>query len=56
MKLDYDYSTEWINRLKTYWWNKDIKNATSLFKQTTFYQETPFMTPYNTFDEIEMEW
>lgn len=56
MKLNYEYATEWLNKLKTYWWNKDIKSATSLFKQTTYYQETPFMQPYTTFDEIKEEW
>jgi len=56
MKLSYEYSNEWLNKLKNYWWSKDIENATNLFKQTTFYQETPFMKPYTTFDEITQEW
>lgn len=56
MKLTFEYAIEWLEKLKTYWWNKDIENATSLFKATTFYQETPFMKPYTTFDEIVREW
>jgi hypothetical protein len=27
-----------------------------VFENTTFYQETPFMEPYTTFDEIVSEW
>lgn len=46
----------WLNKLKEYWINKDIEKAVSLFKNTTFYQETPFMKPYTTLDEIEQEW
>ncbi len=30
--------------------------AVSLFKNTTFYRETPFDTPFTTFDEIKKEW
>ena len=47
---------EWLNELKAYWLNKDIENAVSLFKNTTFYQETPFMVPYSTIEEINQEW
>lgn len=47
---------EWLNKLKSYWFNKDIESAVSLFKQTTFYQETPFMKPYTTLEEINKEW
>lgn len=46
----------WLNKLKKYWLDKDIKNATLLFKNTTFYQETPFMKPYTTYEEIFGEW
>ena len=56
MRLTYNYATKWLDKLKNYWWNKDIVNATNLFKQTTFYQETPFMKPYTTFYEISQEW
>lgn len=47
---------EWLNKLKEYWFNKDIEKAVSLFIMTTFYQETPFMKPYTTFYEIKEEW
>ena len=50
------YAEEWLNNLKKYWFNKDIENAVSLFEKTTFYQETPFMNPYTTLDEIKGEW
>lgn len=47
---------KWLNNLKKFWFNKDIERATSLFKHTTFYQETPFDKPYTTFTEIKNEW
>ena len=43
-----DFVQEWLNKLKKYWFNKDIESAVSLFTKTTFYQETPFMNPYTT--------
>ena len=46
----------WLNKLKDYWINKDIEGAVSLFTKTTFYQETPFMKPYTTIQEINQEW
>lgn len=33
-----------------------IVQAVSLFTKTIFYQETPFMKPYTTLDEIREEW
>ena len=30
--------------------------SVSLFTKTTFYQETPFMKPYITLEEINQEW
>lgn len=50
------YAELWLNNLKEYWFNKDIESAVSLFTKTTFYQETPFMKPYTTLDEIREEW
>ena len=47
---------QWLNDLREYWLNKDIINAVSLFNKTTFYQETPFMKPYTTIEEINQEW
>ena len=47
---------EWLKKLKEYWFNKDIEKAISLFTKTTFYQETPFMKPYTTIEEINDEW
>ena len=50
------YAESWLNRLKNYWFNKNIEEAVSLFANTTFYQETPFMKPYRTIEEIREEW
>jgi len=47
---------DWLSKLKEYWFNKDVDGAVSLFKNTTFYQETPFVEPYTTFEEIKCEW
>ncbi len=47
---------QWLNDLKSAWWNKDIEKATSLFTKTTYYQETPFLEPYTTFEQIANEW
>ena len=47
---------QWLNDLREYWLNKDIINAVSLFNKTTFYQETPFMKPFLTIEEIKEEW
>ena len=51
-----EYATIWLNKLKEYWYHKDIEAAVSLFKKTTYYQETPFMKPYTTIEEIREEW
>ena len=45
-----------LNTWKEYWFNKDIDRAVALFNKTTFYQETPFMKPYTTIEEINQEW
>ena len=54
--MNKEFINKWLNSLKKYWFNKDIDNAVSLFKNTTFYQETPFMKPYRTIEEINQEW
>lgn len=54
--MNREFAEDWLDKLKQYWFNKEIENAVSLFKKTTFYQETPFMKPYTTFDEIKKEW
>ena len=51
-----EFIENWMNQLKTYWFNKEIDKATDLFNKTTFYQETPFMRPYTTIEEINQEW
>lgn len=51
-----DFAEEWLNKLKKYWFNKDIESAVSLFTKTIYYQETPFMKPYTTIEEIREEW
>ncbi len=50
------FAEKWLNNLKESWLNKDIDKAISLFENTTFYQETPFMKPYTNIDEIKEEW
>lgn len=54
--MNRDFAEKWLNKLKEYWFNKDIEKAVSLFTKTTFYQETPFMKPYTTIEEINQEW
>ena len=54
--MNKDIAENWLNKLKKYWFNKDIENAVSLFSKTVYYQETPFMKPYTTIDEINQEW
>lgn len=54
--MNKEFVEEWLNKLKDYWFNKDIERAVSLFSKTTFYQETPFMEPYTTIEEINQEW
>lgn len=54
--MNKEYAEKWLNDLKEYWLNKDIENAVALFTKTTFYQETPFMAPYTTLDQIRNEW
>ena len=51
-----EFARQWLDKLKEYWFNKDVARAISLFYKTTFYQETPFMNPYTTIDEIREEW
>ena len=51
-----EFINDWLTKLKEYWLNKDIDNAVALFNKTTFYQETPFMKPYTTIEEINQEW
>ena len=54
--MNREFAELWLNKLKEYWFNKDIEKAVSLFTKTTFYQETPFMKPYNNIEEITEEW
>lgn len=54
--MDRTFAEDWLNKLKTYWFNKDVESAISLFTKTTFYQETPFMKPYTTIYDIKEEW
>lgn len=54
--MNREFAEAWLNNLKEYWFNKDIKSAVSLFNKTTFYQETPFLKPYTTIEEINNEW
>lgn len=54
--MNKDFVLNWLNNLKEFWFSKDIESAVLLFNKTTFYQETPFMKPYTTLDEINEEW
>ena len=54
--MELKFAEEWLQKLKEYWYNKDIEKAVSLFEKTKYYQETPFMTPYTTIEEIREEW
>lgn len=54
--MNREYAEQWLSKLKEHWFNKDIESAVSLFTKTIFYQETPFMKPYTTLDEIREEW
>ncbi len=54
--MNVEFVNDWLNKLKEYWFNKDIEKAVALFNKTTFYQETPFMKPYTTIEEINQEW
>ena len=54
--MNKEFAEKWLNNLKKYWFDKDIDSAVSMFTKTNFYQETPFMKPYTTIDEIKNEW
>ena len=56
MNLNYDYASEWLKKLKEYWVSKNIEGVISLFTKTSYYQETPFLEPYTTFEQIANEW
>lgn len=54
--MNRQFIEEWLNKLRLSWFNKDIESAVALFSKTTFYQETPFMKPYTSIEEIREEW
>lgn len=54
--MNIKFVEQWLCNLKEYWFNKDIDGAVSLFNKTTYYQETPFMEPYTTIEEISKDW
>ncbi len=54
--MNRDFAIDWLNKLKEYWFNKDVDNAVSLFNKTTYYQENPYMEPYTTIEEIKADW
>lgn len=51
-----EFAQNWLEQLKKFWYEKDIEKACSLFTKTEFYQETPFIEPFLTLDEIKQEW
>ena len=54
--MDRKYVETWLNIFKESWLKKDYDKAASLFTNTNFYQETPFLAPYTKYDEIAKEW
>lgn len=54
--MNVKFVEQWLQKLKDYWYSKNIEGAVSLFNKTTYYQETPFMKPYTTIEEIREEW
>lgn len=54
--MDRKYIEDWLEILKKSWLNKDSNKASSLFTNTNFYQETPFLKPYTKYEEIAKEW
>lgn len=56
INMNKEFIEKWLGKLKEYWFNKDIESAVSLFTSTAYYQETPFMEPYTTIEEIRQEW
>lgn len=55
-KISLEFINNWLNDLKKYWLDKDVDSAVSLFTETKYYQETPFVNPYTTLGEIADEW
>ena len=51
-----EFAEKWIYKLKKYWLEKNIDGVCSLFTNTKFYQETPFIKPFLTIEEIKEEW
>ena len=54
--MDRKYIENWLDILKESWLNKNSNKVESLFTNTNFYQETPFLTPYTKYEEIAKEW
>ena len=54
--MNRQFANEWLDKLREYWFNKDVNKVLSLFKNTSLYQESPFILPFTTFSEIEQEW
>lgn len=54
--MNIEFINKWLNQLKDYWINKNIDGIKTIFNKTTYYQETPFMKPYTTIDEIVEDW
>ena len=51
-----EFAEKWIHKLNKYWLEKNIDGVCSLFTNTKFYQETPFIKPFLTIEEIKEEW
>ena len=51
-----EFAEKWIYKLKKYWLEKNIDGVCSLFTITKFCQETPFIKPFLTIEEIKEEW
>jgi hypothetical protein len=54
--INREFVKKWCESFKKYWYEKDIKKVCELFSKTEYYQETPFMKPFDNLNEIENEW
>ena len=55
-KIDRQFYYTWLNKLSSSVFDKEIDGVISLFEKTTFYQDSPFMSPYENLEEIKAEW
>ena len=54
--MDINYVNKWLEELASFWKNKDVDGAVSLFSRCTYYQESPFEEVATTQEEIKNLW